>query len=107
DRRPVPIGRLLRLTADFLASGLEPAATPLRRPAGLVKGDTIGIVAPSYSPREGWLTRGVGALERAGFNVVSDADLMTFRRYIRKEDEQRAENFMAMWLDPNIKAIIG
>jgi muramoyltetrapeptide carboxypeptidase len=97
----------MTLTADVLATGSEPDATPLRRPAALVKGDTIGIVAPSYSPREGWLTRGVGALERAGFNVVSDAELMTFRRYIRKEDEQRAENFMGMWLDPSIKAIIG
>ena len=32
-------------------------SAPLLRPAALQRGDTIGIVAPSYSPREGWLTR--------------------------------------------------
>lgn len=96
----------MSITAEFLAVP-ESSAQPLLRPAALVKGDTIGIVAPSYSPREGWLTRGVKALERAGFGVVVDADLMTFRRYYRKEDEQRAENFMGMWLDPRLKAIIG
>jgi muramoyltetrapeptide carboxypeptidase len=73
----------------------------------LTKGDTIGIVAPSYSPREGWLTRGVKALERAGFNVILDAELMAFRRFLRKEDERRAENFMSMWVDPRVNAIIG
>ena len=80
---------------------------PLLRPAALQRGDTIGIVAPSYSPREGWLTRGVKALERAGFNVLLDAELMTLRRFLRKEDERRADNFMSMWVDPRVKAVIG
>jgi muramoyltetrapeptide carboxypeptidase len=97
----------MTLTAEFPAIAAEPRATRLLRPAPLMQGDTIGVVAPSYSPREGWLTRGVKALERAGFNVVIDADVMTFRRYIRKEDELRAENFMGMWLDPKFKAIMG
>jgi muramoyltetrapeptide carboxypeptidase len=82
-------------------------ASPLLRPAALQRGDTIGIVAPSYSPREGWLTRGVKALERAGFKVILDAELMTLRRFQRKEDERRAENFMSMWVDPRVKAVIG
>src|SRR4051812_37678920 len=68
----------MTITAEVLATGSEPRAPSLLRPAALVKGDTVGIVAPSYSPREGWLTRGVKALERAGFNVVVDAELMTF-----------------------------
>jgi muramoyltetrapeptide carboxypeptidase len=72
-----------------------------------VKGDAIGVVAPSYSPRAGWLTRGMKALQRAGFEVVPDPELMAFRRFLRKEDERRAENFMGMWLDPRIKAVIG
>src|SRR5688572_29213901 len=80
---------------------------PLLRPAALQRGDTIGLVAPSYSPKEGWLTRGVKALERAGFNVLADAELMAFRRFARKEDQRRAESFMAMWIDPRVKAIIG
>jgi len=71
-----------------------------------VKGDTIGIVAPSSSPREGWLTRGIKALERAGFQVLLDSEILAFRRFRRTEDEHRAENFMGMWLDPKVKAII-
>lgn len=97
----------MALTIDSLVAPAESLPTPLLRPAALRKGDTIGIVAPSYSPREGWLTRGVKALERAGFSVALDPDLFTFRRFLRKEDERRAENFMSMWLDPRVKAVMG
>jgi muramoyltetrapeptide carboxypeptidase len=96
----------MTLIADAVVRGAESSA-PLLRPPLLRKGETIGVVAPSYSPREGWLTRGVKALERAGFNVLLDAELMTFRRFLRKEDERRAENFTAMWVNPQVKAIIG
>lgn len=97
----------MALTIESLVAPLESATTPLLRPPALRKGDTIGIVAPSYSPREGWLTRGVKALERAGYSVLLDAELMTFRRFQRKEDERRAENFMSMWVDPRVNAVIG
>ena len=80
---------------------------PLIRPAPIAKGDTIGVVAPSYSPRVGWLTRGVKALERAGYTVLLDPEISTLRRFTRAEDERRAENFMGIWLDPRVKAVIG
>jgi len=79
----------------------------LLRPAPLIKGDAIGVVAPSYAPREGWLHRGVKALERAGYEVILDSEISTMRRFERMEDERRAENFMGMWLDPRVKAVIG
>lgn len=80
---------------------------PLLRPLPLQKGDTIGVVASSYSPRAGWLARGVRALERAGYGVLVDPDLSTTRRYQRAEDERRADSFTRMWLDPRVKAVIG
>ncbi|HET7584424.1 MAG TPA: LD-carboxypeptidase [Gemmatimonadaceae bacterium] len=80
---------------------------PLLRPPPLVRGDAIGIVAPSYAPREGWLFRGIKALERAGYSVVLDPDIAMRRRFRRDEDERRAENFMGVWLDPKVKAVIG
>ena len=83
----------------------EPA--PLLRPPPLQKGDTIGVVASSYSPRAGWLARGVRALERAGYEVLVDPELSTTRRYQRAEDERRAESFTSMWMDPRVKAVIG
>src|SRR4030095_16216866 len=58
-------------------------------------------------PREGWLHRGVKALERAGYGVILDSEIGTMRRFERMEDERRAENFMGMWLDPRVKAVIG
>ncbi|MFN2398886.1 MAG: LD-carboxypeptidase [Gemmatimonadaceae bacterium] len=71
-----------------------------------MKGDTIGVVAPSYTPRAGWLQRGIKALEHAGYGVVLDPDIAEHRRYRRSEDEQRAENLMGVWLDPKVKAVI-
>ena len=97
----------MALTLESLVAPLETAVPSLLRPPALRKGDTIGVVAPSYSPREGWLQRGVKALERAGYSVLLDAELMTFRRFQRKEDERRAENFMSMWVDPRVNAVIG
>ena len=85
--------------------GDKPA--PLIKPTALVKGDTIGVVAPSYAPRPGWLVRGVKALEHVGFNVVLDPEISKGRRFKRAEDERRAENFMGVWLDPKVKAVIG
>lgn len=79
---------------------------PLLRPPPLQKGDTIGVVASSYSPRPRWLARGVRALERAGYTVLLDAELSTTRRYQRAEDERRAANFTAMWTDTRVKALI-
>jgi muramoyltetrapeptide carboxypeptidase len=79
---------------------------PLLRPPPLQKGDTIGVVASSYSPRPRWLARGVRALERAGYSVLLDPELSTTRHYQRAEDERRAANFTAMWTDPRVKALI-
>lgn len=81
-------------------------APELLRPAPLLKGDTIGVVAPSYAPGPVRLYRGVMALESAGYKVVLDSEIERFRRFQRHEDERRAENLMGIWLDPEIKAVI-
>jgi muramoyltetrapeptide carboxypeptidase len=80
---------------------------PLLRPAALARGDAIGVVAPSYAPRPGPLLRGAKALEHAGFEVILDPEIDQARRFTRKRDEVRAENFMGMWLDPRVKAVLG
>lgn len=84
-----------------------PGVTPLIRPPAIARGEAIGIVAPSYSPREGQLIRGAKALERAGYEVILDPDILELRKFTRKQDERRAANFMGMWLDPRVKAVIG
>src|SRR5579871_5351739 len=78
----------------------------LLRPPAITKGDTIGVVSPSYAPKPAWLARGVRALERAGFVVKLDPAVERVPRFTRAEDRGRAESLMAMWVDPAVKAII-
>lgn len=87
-------------------SAADAVRAPLLRPPAIVKGDTIGVVSPSYAPKLGWLQRGVHALERAGFIVRLDPEIEKLPRFTRAEDERRAENLMGMWLSPDVKAII-
>jgi len=79
---------------------------PLLRPPAIVKGDTIGVVSPSYAPKLGWLQRGVRALERAGFAVLLDPEIERLPRFTRAEDERRAQSLMSMWVKPEVKAVI-
>jgi muramoyltetrapeptide carboxypeptidase len=95
------------VTALLDGTTTDTTRRPLLRPPALVKGDTIGVVAPSYLPKTGWLLRGVHALERAGYAIVLDPEIDKLRRFARAEDERRAENFMGMWLDVRVKALIG
>ena len=78
----------------------------LSRPAPLMRGDAIGVVAPSYTPHQGWLMRGVKAMEEAGYKVILDGEIDRFRRFQQREDERRAASLMAMWENPEVKAII-
>jgi muramoyltetrapeptide carboxypeptidase len=84
----------------------SPAAPSLLRPPPLSKGDTIGVVGPSYAPHGGWLRRGVHAIEEAGYKVVLEPEIERVRRFQQDEDKKRAENLMAIWRDPEVKAVI-
>src|SRR5712672_398359 len=81
-------------------------APGLLRPAPLLKGDTIGIVVPSYAPQQGWILRGARAMEEAGYKVILDSEIERSRRFQKHEDERRAENLTKIWLNPDVKAVI-
>jgi muramoyltetrapeptide carboxypeptidase len=81
-------------------------APALLRPPPLAKGDTIGVVGPSYAPQGGWLLRGVRAMEEAGYNIVLEPEIERFRRFHQHEDKKRADNLMTMWRNPDVKAVI-
>jgi muramoyltetrapeptide carboxypeptidase len=111
DEHPKPP---VSATGEYISGVQDPslielvAGPPgLIRPPAISKGDAIGVVAPSYAPRAGWLQRGVKALNHAGYEVILDSEILQARRFQRREDERRAENFMAMWIDPRVKAVIG
>jgi muramoyltetrapeptide carboxypeptidase len=90
--------------APFIPAITRPPG--LSRPAPIVKGDTIGVVAPSYAPQHGWLLRGAKAMEDAGYKVILCDEVDRFRRFQQREDERRAENLMRIWLNPDVKAVI-
>jgi len=96
----------MTLAIDVLEAGTTVATPTLSRPRALAPGDTIGVVLPSSSPRESRVKRGVKALERAGFRVRLDPQLLVPRRFHRGEDERRAENLMSMWSDEGVQAVI-
>jgi muramoyltetrapeptide carboxypeptidase len=81
-------------------------APALFRPAPLLKGDTIGVVAPSYAPIPSWLLRGAKAMEEAGYKLILDSEIELARRFQKREDERRADNLMRIWLNPEVKAVI-
>lgn len=84
-----------------------PGISPeLVRPDPLLPGETIGVVAPSYAPRTSRLQRGAKALREAGYEVRLDPEVEIERRFSKSEDERRAENFMGMWLQPDVRAVI-
>ena len=91
-------------SAPFMPAITRPPG--LSRPAPIVKGDTIGVVAPSYAPQRGWLLRGAKAMEHAGYKVILCDEVDRFRRFQQREDERRAENLMRIWLNPDVKAVI-
>ena len=90
--------------APFMPAITRPPG--LSRPAPIVKGDTIGVVAPSYAPQHGWLLRGAKAMEDAGYKVILCDEVDRFRRFQQREDERRAENLMRIWRNPDVKAVI-
>jgi len=63
-------------------------------------------VGPSYAPNGGWLRRGVQVIEEAGYKVILEPEIERFRRFHQNEDKKRAENLMAIWRDPEVKAVI-
>jgi muramoyltetrapeptide carboxypeptidase len=79
-------------------------------PPLLSPGDSVGIVAPaSHIPRgnEGYLQRGAERLREMGFAVRYSPSLLERRHlYLAGQDQERAQELMEMFLDPEVKAIL-
>jgi len=79
-------------------------------PSLLSPGDSVAIVAPaSYIPKanEGYLEQGAERLKGMGFEVTYAPSLLKRRHlYLAGEDQERAGELMAMFLDPEVKAIL-
>ena len=75
------------------------------KPKALKEGDTVAIVAPASNLKSDYLKRGVSELEKLGFKVRYDADILSKDRYTAGSDERRARELMNAFADPEIKAV--
>jgi muramoyltetrapeptide carboxypeptidase len=82
-----------------------PLMPPLPSP-----GDVIGVVAPaSHIPRanEKYLEQGLERVRQMGFVVKCSPSLGERKHlYLAGKDQERADELMAMFLDPEVKAIL-
>ena len=76
------------------------------RPAHLVKGDVIGIVAPASPVEREVLERSFSFLEQLGLRYKLRESVYNKSVYLAGTDEQRLADLHAMFKDPEVKGII-
>lgn len=76
-------------------------------PPPLQIGDTIGLVAPAGPVRDPDLFEfGRQFLEAQGYRLKMPDDLFNRREFLAGSDEERARQFLGMWHDPEVKAVL-
>mgnify|MGYP000246455894 CR=1 FL=1 len=76
------------------------------KPPALLKGGTIGIIAPSGRVNRDQLQEGITWLESRGFEVVLGKHLEKSCRYFAGTDQERAEDFQEMFQNNAVDAIV-
>lgn len=79
------------------------------KPARLRRGETIGIVSPSWYGGEPFahrIARGVAHLEALGFRVMIAPHALNTAGYISDTPQHRADDLHALFADPQVRAII-
>ncbi len=71
----------------------------------LVKGDKVGLAAPSSPVEEKKVSRGVEILQEAGFSVEWSPDIFSKKGYLAGDDERRAEEINGFIRRDDIQAI--
>ena len=76
-------------------------------PPPLAPGDTVAVAAPaSHVSREPW-EAGVQVLQEWGFQVRCGSEVLKSRAWGAATDQLVARRFEELWLDPEVKAVIG
>jgi muramoyltetrapeptide carboxypeptidase len=78
----------------------------MHKPAALRQGDVIGVIAPAGAVDQPRVHTGVRVLEDAGFRVRLGDAVFKKSGYLAGSDRDRAADIHAMFLDPEVKAII-
>ncbi|TWT78423.1 putative murein peptide carboxypeptidase [Posidoniimonas polymericola] len=80
-------------------------AEPPTRPRALRPGDTIMLVAPAGELNKKRVMLAVERLQERGFKVVVPDTLFRQRGYLAGTDEERAEELMRAFRDPEVDAV--
>lgn len=78
----------------------------LLKPASLIPGDTIGVVAPAGPFDREKFKRGVAVLERMGFAVKVPQGLFRKQQYLAGGDRHRADILNRLFEEPSVKGIV-
>ena len=79
------------------------------KPVRLRRGDTVGIVSPSWYGGDAFthrIERGVAHLESLGFRVIIAPHALNSTGYISDTPQHRTDDLHAMFADPQVRAII-
>lgn len=82
------------------------ANSRLIRPKKLNQGDTVGVVAPAGPVDPKHLEAGLAVIRGMGFDPVLGDHVHSRKHFLAGEDEDRAADLMAMFENPEIKAIV-
>jgi muramoyltetrapeptide carboxypeptidase len=75
-------------------------------PAFLQQGDLIGVTTPASPYDRQSLQEGLHLLKQWGFQVVLGRKRINRKGYLAGTDQERAEEFMGLFTDPAIKAVL-
>jgi muramoyltetrapeptide carboxypeptidase len=76
------------------------------RPKNLQPGDLLGVVAPAGPVEAEALEKGIKALKKLGFQLLVGEHVLARDRFLGGSDEERAEDLIAMFENPEVKGII-
>ena len=77
----------------------------LIRPPSLKEGDVVGVVAPAGPVDREQLKTGLEVIRNMGFIPLLGKNIHSRSRYMAGSDEERAQDFMDMFLNPKVRAI--
>lgn len=69
-------------------------------------GDTIGVIAPCGQENEEAIKKGIETLNKLGFKVKQGKHIFDKYGYLAGKDEDRAEDFMEMFIDKEVNMIL-
>lgn len=75
------------------------------KPQRLMKGDTVGIIAPASPPDQNQLIKSIEFLHELGLHIKFGKHITKRNKYLAGEDEQRLEDLHEMFLDDEVKGI--